>query len=359
LKKVIYFILVFGAVACKSKEEKIKPQITNLTESVYSSVTLQPDSLYEVYASVNGILDHFFVGDGELVKMGDPIAQIINTTPKLNADNARIALELAQQNASRNSTILGTIANEISNAQLKLKNDSINFERQKSLWSQNIGSKAEYDSKKLIYETSQTALKMLIDKLARTKYELNTALSQAMVQYQTAQNNAKDFTIFSKINGKVYTKNKNQGELVSAQMPIATIGSKDQYILEMLIDEVDITKLKLGQTILVTLDAYKKKVFEAKLSKIYPSKDLRTQTFKVEGIFTNRPEILYPGLSGEANIIINTKSNVLSIPNKYLSEDNKVMTENGLVEVTIGLQSMESTEIIKGLDADTYIYKLK
>ena len=106
MKKVIYFILVFGAVACKSKEEKIKPQITNLTESVYSSVTLQPDSLYEVYASVNGILDHFFVGDGELVKMGDPIAQIINTTPKLNADNARIALELAQQNASRKNRSL-------------------------------------------------------------------------------------------------------------------------------------------------------------------------------------------------------------------------------------------------------------
>lgn len=352
-------MLVIIAVGCKSKEEKIKPQITNLTESVYSSVTLQPDSLYEVYASVNGILDHFFVGDGELVKIGDPIAQIINTMPKLNADNARIALELAQQNASRNSTIIGTITDEISNAKLKLKNDSINFERQKSLWSQNIGSKAEFDSKKLIFETSQTNLKMLNAKLERTKYELNTALSQATVQYQTAQTSAKDFTVFSKINGKVYTKNKNQGELVSAQMPIATIGSSNNFIIEMLIDEVDITKLKLGQTILVTLDAYKKKVFEAKVSKIYPSKDLRTQTFKVEGIFTTRPEVLYPGLSGEANIVIHTKSNVLSIPNEYLTDDNQVKTDKGLVDVTIGLKSMESTEILQGIDANTYIYKLK
>lgn len=359
MKKIVYLILVVGALACNSKEEKIKPKITNLTESVYSSVTLQPDSLYEVYAAVNGILDHFFVAEGEEVKIGSAIAQIINTMPKLNADNAKIALDLAQQNAGRSSTILGSIADEIKNAQLKLKNDSMNFERQKSLWNQNIGSKAEYDAKKLQFETSQTAVKMLQDKLVRTKYELNTALSQASVQYQSALTNAKDFTIYSKINGKLYDKSKNQGELVSAQMPIATIGSANQYTIEMLIDEVDITSIKIGQTILVTLDAYKKKVFEAKVSKIYPSKDERTQTFKVEGVFNNRPETLYPGLSGEANIILQTKKNVLTIPNEYLTEDNQVKTDDGLVPVTIGLQSMESTEILKGLDENTFIYKLK
>ena len=346
-------------MACKSKEEKIKPEITNLTESVYSSVTLQPDSLYEVYAAVNGILDHFFVEEGESVKIGSPIAQIINTMPKLNAENAKIALDLAKQNASRNSAILSGITDEIKNARLKLKNDSINFERQKSLWNQNIGSKAEYDAKKLIFETSQTAVKMLQDKFARTQYELNSALNQATIQYQTAQTSTKDFTVNSKINGTVYSKNKNQGELVSAQMPIATIGSANQYTIEMLIDEVDITKIKVGQTILVTLDAYKKMVFEAKVSKIYPSKNERTQTFKVEGLFVNRPEILYPGLSGEANIVINTKKNVLSIPNEYLTEDNKVKTDKGLIPVTTGLQSMERTEIREGLTENTYIYKLE
>lgn len=359
MKKTVYFLLVLSIAACKSKEEKIKPKITNLTESVYSSVTLQPDSLYEVYAAVNGILDHFYIAEGEEVKIGSPIAQIINTMPKLNADNARIALDLAQQNTSRNSTILGGIIDEINNARLKLKNDSVNFERQKSLWDQNIGSKAEYDAKKLIFETSQTYVKMLQDKWVRTKYELNIVLSQATVQYQSALTNAKDFTIYSKINGSLYVKSKNKGELVSAQMPIATIGSSNQYTVEMLIDEVDITKIKVGQTILVTLDAYKKKVFEAKVSKIYPAKDERTQTFKVEGLFSNRPEVLYPGLSGEANIIINTKKKVLTIPNEYLTEDNKVSTDDGLVPVTIGLQSMESTEILQGLSETTFIYLLK
>jgi HlyD family secretion protein len=179
------------------------------------------------------------------------------------------------------------------------------------------------------------------------------------VQYQSALTNAKDFTIYSKINGTLYVKSKNKGELVSAQMPIATIGSSNQYTVEMLIDEVDITKIKVGQTILVTLDAYKKKVFEAKVSKIYPAKDERTQTFKVEGLFSNRPEVLYPGLSGEANIIINTKKKVLTIPNEYLTEDNKVSTDDGLVPVTIGLQSMESTEILQGLSETTFIYLLK
>ncbi|MBT8320705.1 MAG: efflux transporter periplasmic adaptor subunit, partial [Eudoraea sp.] len=33
------------------------PTRTKLTESVYSSVTVQPDSLYQVYAAVGGILE--------------------------------------------------------------------------------------------------------------------------------------------------------------------------------------------------------------------------------------------------------------------------------------------------------------
>ena len=39
-------------ISCSKKADKILPKETNLVESVYSSVTIQPDSLYQVYAIV-------------------------------------------------------------------------------------------------------------------------------------------------------------------------------------------------------------------------------------------------------------------------------------------------------------------
>ena len=105
------------------------------------------------------------------------------------------------------------------------------------------------------------------------------------------------------------------------------------------------------------MDAYKDVVFKAKVSKIYPKKDERNQTFLVEALFNKPPEILYPGLSGEANIVISKKANVLTIPIAYLTSDNKVKTDDGLVFVKTGLQNMDYVEILSGISKETYIYK--
>ncbi|MGB5499441.1 MAG: HlyD family efflux transporter periplasmic adaptor subunit, partial [Maribacter sp.] len=157
----------------------------------------------------------------------------------------------------------------------------------------------------------------------------------------------------------VYALFKNPGEIVTTMEPLAAIGSKNVFVVEMLIDEVDIVKIKKGQRALITLDAYNSKVLETTISKIYPSKDERSQTFKIEAVFKETPEILYPGLAGEGNIIIDQKNNVLTIPKEYLIGENKVQTENGMQTVTLGLQNLDKVEIRSGLDADTYIYKPK
>lgn len=354
----IFFILLgLTLVACSSKEEKIKPEVQNLTESVYSSVIIQPDSLYDVYASVNGILSQLMVSEGDVVKAGQELMQITNTAPKLNAENAALALQLAQQNAGSNSAVLSSIRDELATAKLNLANAELNYNRLKSLWDQGIGSKAELDGKKLAFESAKAQVSMLNAKYANTKNQLSTSLSQAKVQYEAALSTTKDFKITSAINGKVYSITKNQGEIISPQMPVAKVGSAQSFVIEMLVDEVDIAKIEVGQKIVISLDAYPKQVFEAVLSKIYPAKDERTQTFKVEGTFVQKPTKLYPGLSGEANIVIAAKNNVLTVPNECINANNEVNTEDGLIKVETGLKSMDRTEILSGIDSTTHLLK--
>lgn len=357
IKLLRFVIFLIVLVSCSENADYIKPQLQSLTESVYSSVTIQPDSLYQAYAVVSGILEKNMVEEGELVKANDVIVQISNNTPLLNSQNARLSLELARENYDGNAAILSSIKDEIEAANLKYKNDSITYQRQKNLWSQNIGSKADYDAKKLNYQLSQNSLTLLKNKYSQTKNQLNTNLKQAKNNYQTSLINTKDFTVKSKINGKVYALFKEPGEIVTSMDPVAAIGSASRFVIEMLVDEVDIVKITLNQEVLITLDSYKSEVFKAKVSKIYPKKDERNQTFKVEALFANAPKVLYPGLSGEANIIISKKDSVLVIPKNYLIENHKVKTKDGIVTIQKGLENLEFVEVISGLTKDTYIYK--
>lgn len=353
----IVFMLFFIGFSCKDSQEKTQPVKRDLTESVYSSVTIQPDSLYQVYAIVAGILDKNLVEEGDLVSKDKPIIQIINNTPKLNTQNAKLSFDLAKENYNGRATILSAIEDEIISATLQYKNDSINFFRQKNIWEQNIGSKVEYDTKKLKYQLSSNNLNLLQSKYNRTKNELKTALKQAENNYKTSLIATKDFTVKSKINGKIYALNKNQGEIISTMEPIASIGSAIDFIIEMLVDEVDIVKISINQKVIINLDAYKGEVFTGKVSKIYPKKDERNQTFLVEALFDRAPKKLYPGLSGEANIIIDKREGVLTIPKEYLIDGNKVKIDDGEVTINTGLQNMDFVEVLSGITEETSIYK--
>ncbi len=350
-------VFVFAMFSCGGKEEKIFPQKTLLTESVYASVTLQPDSLYQAYAAVGGIVDRNLVEVGDRVRKGDTLVQIINSAPELSSENARLAWQLSKENYEGNAAVLKGIEDEMASARLQLQNDSINYVRQKRLWEQNIGSQVELDNRKLGYELSQNNLKVLKSRYERTKNELATQLGLSQNNYRTSQIANTDFTVSSKINGKVYALLKEPGEIVNSMEPLAGVGSDSVFLIEMLVDEVDIVKLHLGQKTLITLDAYGSKVFEAKVVKIYPKKDERSQTFKVEARFDHPPKILYPGLSGEGNIIIAEKEHALTIPKEFLLEGNTVRTTDGVTEVTTGIQNMDRIEILKGITESTEILK--
>ncbi len=351
--------MILLAGSCNGGDDKIFPERKTITESVYTSVTIQPDSLYQAYASVMGLLEKNLVEEGDSVQKGQPLLQIINQAPKLNAQNAALNLQLARENFSGNNAVLKSLMDEIEAARLTRRNDSINYHRQKKLWEQQIGSQVEFDNRKLAYELSTNRLQLLQNQYERSKTELANKLAQAENNYKSATINTGDFTVKSEINGTVYALFKEPGEIVSTMEPIAAIGSTDHFLIEMLVDEVDIVKLQPGQRTLITLDAYGPRVFEATLSKIYPKKDERTQTFKVEALFVAPPNKLYPGLAGEGNIIIAKKEDALTIPKSYITGGNKVQTAEGTVEVTLGLQSLEYAEVLSGLDAGTPIQKPK
>ena len=358
-KQVCFVAMLFVFFGCQEPQKGIKAQYRDLTEAVYSTVTVQPRNSYKVYPKVGGIIEEVLIEEGKSVKEGDLLLKITDNTSGMNVRNAELKYEIAKETFHGESAQLKEIEELINSAKTRVLNDSINYQRQKRLWEQNIGSKLELDNRKVAYDLSRNEWNRLVNSYDRAKKDLERQMEIAGNTLQISKSNNKDSKVFAKMDGMVYSLAVEVGEAVTPQSVIAVIGSESDFILTLLIDEVDISKVFLEQQVILSLDAYPDEVFEAKISMIYPEKDERSLTFKVDAEFVTKPKRLFKGLSGEANIVINQKDNVLTLPSEFISEENMVNTDQGLIKVTTGSKSLEYTEIMGGIDSSTVIKNLE
>lgn len=346
--KIMLFIAFVYLFACKSKIEKIKPIVASISESIYASGIIKSKNQYEAFVTVNGNIDQIFVAEGDTVHKGTFILSIANQTQKLNRENAKLSAEFADLSANQ-----GKLSDAISMIALskdKLRNDSALFFRQKALWKSQVGTKAEYEARELAYENAKAAVYSAKVNYNDLRRQLEFTASQSNRNLLISSKAESDYTLKSEIDGIIYSLTKEEGEIVSPQTPLAIIGDAKSFILEMQVDEYDIMKITKGLRVLITMDSYKNKVFEAKLTKIFPLMNERSKTFLVEASFATPPKILYPNISFEANIVIQTKQNAVLIPRNYLLNDSTVVKSNGdKVLVKTGLKDYKMVEILSGI----------
>ena len=235
-------------------------------------------------------------------------------------------------------------------AKSKLVNDSLLMVRQQNLWSQNLGSKNEVERSELNFKNAKTAYSSARLRYADEKRRLDILSKQAQKNLQISIKNEGDFTITSNISGRIYSLLKEQGEMVNTQTPLAVIGDATDFILELQVDEYDITAIKPGQEIKVTMDSYKGEVFDALVSKVNPILNERSKTALVEAAFVKQPPSLYPNLTLEANILLKVKENVLTLPRQYIYKDQFVITESGdTLPIKTGIKDYLKAEILEGI----------
>jgi len=357
IKFVCTFCLAFLLLAsCKTKQEKINPVEENITESVYASGIVKSNNQYQVYSSVNGLVAEVLVTEGSLVNKGDALIRLTNTSAQLNADNAKLSADYAAANA--NSEKLSELKASIEQAKNKLNNDALLKERQQNLWAQQIGTRNEVEQRELAYNNSLKALEAVTLRYTQLQKQISFQEKQSKKNVQIATTLAGDFTIKSETTGKVYTVLKEKGEMVNTQTAVALIGDATDFIIELQIDEYDITRVKPGQKIVLNMDSYKGQVFEATITKINPIMNERTKSFTAEAVFIQKPAMLYPNLTCEANIIIQQKEKAITIPRAYLIDSGFVLLENEeRRKVTTGLKDYQKVEILKGITVKDVLLK--
>jgi len=354
------FFVVFLFVACQNSGEKqvSKPEYKDITVSVYASVNVIPNDIYYPQPVRSGIIEKVFVEEGEKVTKGQILFQI---TPSTEANSkltdAEINLKQAKSDYLGNDNLLKNIEAELKTLESQVKLDSSNYVKLKRLWDKKIGTKTDLDRALLTYETSSNRYQILKNQYQQSKTNLKAKYNKAVNMLRSDKALLTDYVVYSKIDGTVYEIYKELGDLIQPQERFAEIGNHQDFIIEMDIDEVDISKINLKDTIIIHLEAYPDESFLAELSFIAAKKNQKTQTFKAESIFIDGPEKLFNGLSGEANIIVSKKKQALVIPTEYLIDSDKVLTENGELKVKTGFKNMEMVEILSGIDTSTILIR--
>lgn len=354
IMRLTFFISFIFFLSCGDKRETTFPQEKDITESIYAAGYLKSKHQYDVYATVNGVVKHCYVEAGDLVSVGDTLLTIDAEALEIQRRNA--ALSSAYYSVDNNKEQIQNLENAIRSSRLKMVFDSTQYGRQQRLMNQGAGVEIELEQARLQYENSRLNYENAMIQYSNFKRQLNYNASQSRNNLLLSKVNEADLILRSAIDGKVFSLNYDSGELISPQRPAATIGAKDDFILEMAVDERDILEIKIGQEVLIRLDSYENQIFKGAVTKIYPYMDTQSKSFKIEASFLDPPMTLYPNMSFEANIVTGSKEKALLIPRNYLIRDSLVLIKSGdTVTVKTGLMDFRSVEILEGIELSNEI----
>jgi multidrug efflux pump subunit AcrA (membrane-fusion protein) len=352
--------VLFLVLSCSKNSEGIKPTVDTVTESVYASGIIKADDQYTVYSTVNGILQKIKVAAGQSISQGQLLFELESEKAELNTENARLAYQLSQGNSRYIKDKIAEMEFKVQSAKDKLTLDESIYNRNKKIRSLEGISEVDFEGVELVFKSSKLNYELAKKQLAQLKVQLKIDQDRNNINLKYSQNTQSDFSIKSALAGQLYDVLVDEGTLVTTQTPLAIVGKANSFILELEVDENDMVRVALGQKALVTMDSYKGEVFEAIVDKIYPIMDAHSRTFKIEAHFLKVPEKLYPNLTAEANIIIKTKENTITIPKSYLVDNEYVIVNNDEKrKVKTGLSDYQKLEILEGLKKDETIYMPK
>ncbi len=325
---LVLIVLMAGKKPVAVKVVELKPG--ELRVIVNATTTSTVKSEYEVTLSAQrtGRVVTLPVREGDRVKAGDLIARLDLTEESVQSENV-----LAQSRATYEET-------------------EKNLKRSEDLFQSGMIAQQDLDSARRAFE------------VARSQY----AASRDDVKVK------KDYTIIRTPYGGVVSKKYTEvGELLLPGKQIVTVVDPDRIYVLATIDEVDVGRLRLGQPVAISIDAFSGEKFSGSIRRISPivsGGKLETRTADVWIYFTAKDARIKPGMSADIEILITTLTGVLSAPSQAIVEregKKQVYVAEGaslapgatthvrLRPVEIGESNWVSTEIRNGLKAGEFV----
>ena len=201
-------------------------------------------------------------------------------------------------------------------------------------------------------------------------------LRGAELSMQNMQDAMDNYTITSPISGTIIEKNAKVGDALSTGSDLCTIYDLSYLEMTINVDELQVSSLKVGQTVQVTADAVKDKTYEGVVTRVSMKGDTSggTTTYPVT-VRIDETDGLRPGMNANAEIVVAQAKNALTVPNAAIVRGNYVLVRQDspsavnaddsmsapegyvYVKVKTGVSDDNYTQVTSGLsESDTIAY---
>jgi len=302
---VVLIGLVVGFTLIKknsSKQPKYRTEkVTrgDIESVVTATGTLNPVVLVQVGSQVSGRIEKIYVDFNSKVKQGDILAEL---------DQSQLKAQIEQNEANYRNALAS-----LERAKVSLEIAQKNYERAKSLYEKNLISSQVKDQAEASYLQAKADLVSAEARAAQAKYQLDASklnLSYAIIR--------------SPIDGVVVSRNINVGQTVAASFQAPTLFEIANDLTKMqvqcLVDEADVGKVKEGQKVKFTVEAYPNETFWGVVRQVRYAAQVQQNVVQYTAILDvdNSSLKLLPGMTATCSIIVGEAKNVLRVPNSAL-----------------------------------------
>jgi HlyD family secretion protein len=267
----------------------------DITRSVSASGTLQALVTVDVGSQISGLIRDVLVDFNDPVRKGQTLAVI---------DPQTFQSRVAQSQADVEAGIA-----TLRQAEAQLANAEADYNRKKTLVAQGWNAPSVLDQATATLRNSRAAVAAAQARIAQSRASLR---SQQVDLART--------TISSPIDGIVVDRKIEPGQTVAAsfQAPVLFTIAQDLSKLEVKIsvDEADVGQVQEGQAVRFTVDAFPDDTFEGIVTQVrkQPVTEQNVVAYTVIAEADNPQRKLLPGMTANADIVLETRRNVLKVP---------------------------------------------
>lgn len=342
----------------------------DLARSVVATGKIQPLAKVEVKSKASGIVKQLLVDYADSVKRGQVMAELDKEELLARVREMRATLLAAQ--AAEQAAQAAYERNQVEAEGPDLPFLKASMERAQQLFKDGLIAKSLLEDAERQYQMALNRQAAALRSVAVTRAEIARAkaqAAQAQAALDRAEEDLRNSTIVSPIDGLVLSRDVQVGDAVSSILVLGsqatllfTLGDvSDVYVLGK-VDEADIGKVYLGQPARITVESFKEKKFEGTVTRISPLGKERDNvtTFEVRVSIRNPGGELKANMTANAEIILEEKKGVLLVPESailYDKDRNPAVevpdpsAEKGKRKVNIktGISNGVKTEVISGL----------
>jgi HlyD family secretion protein len=338
LVAIVLLIVVLKAAGAFGKDEGTKVSAEkvvrrNITEVVPASGKIYPEKEVKISPDVSGeVVELGVVQEGDSVHKGQMLARVYADILTNQRDQA--AAQVNQQQA-----LVSNMQEQLPGLKASMETAKRTLDRTRQLLDEKVVSQQEYETAENTFRTAQASY------MAAQQSVRGNAAGEASARYNldVAAKNLSRSTVVSPIEGVVSLLSIKKGERVVGNSMMAgteMMRVADMSKIEAIVDvgENDIPKVHLGDTAMITVDAYNNRKFRGLVTQIASSvttaAGTSTTTVSTNDVTNYKVHIrlqpdsykdlidparprnfpFRPGMSASADIQTNTHTNVLAVP---------------------------------------------